>query len=311
MIQVLSADFRLTSAAIRNRLAGPWESCWAAEGGLDEAMWLSTCNRSELYFCGSSTVAREMLSLRAGLEQGELDGQIRHRQGRPAAEHLFRVSSGLESAVLGESEIVAQLKDAWSASVEHNRSGPSINLAMRKALEAGKRVRTETLVTRGVVSYATLAVREVSSKIGGFAGKRVAVLGAGMMAERILRELARTPPSRIVVWSRDPMRAARFGFEFGDLESARADWRQVDAVFACLGVPFAGASRGPVVADLGVPANLTPEFRTIGMEELVARSEHNSSLRRQAMVDAERIIQDELDRFELERARREAFQSIA
>jgi glutamyl-tRNA reductase len=299
---VLSADFRRTSSEVRQRFAESFDADWIAGSGLVEAMWLSTCNRVELYFCGSSDRVRGLLA--------ERDGGILFGQGRSAVEHLFRVSSGLESAVLGESEIVAQLKDAWEVSRNQSLSGPTLNLAMRKALEAGKRVRTETQITRGVVSYATLAVREVSARIGGFAGKRVAVLGAGIMGERIIRELGRTPPAELVVWSRDATRAARFGFAFGDLEDARRGWGQADAVFACLSGSFEHASRGPVVADLGVPANLPPELRTIGMDEMVARCAANSSLRLQAVAEADRIIRAELDRYDEELIRRGAFRSI-
>ena len=99
-LQVLSADFRRTSSEARQRFAESFDAHWIAESGLEEAMWLSTCNRAELYLRGSSERVRELLA--------ERDGEIWFGQGRSAMEQLYRVSSGLESAVLGESEIVAQ-----------------------------------------------------------------------------------------------------------------------------------------------------------------------------------------------------------
>ena len=305
-MNVVSANFRVTSAAGQNRLAAMPSSVVYEElrrCGVSEGVWLSTCNRSEVIFRGPSARVRELVSAWSG------EDSLESFSGDSALDHLYRVGSGLESASLGESEIVAQVKSAWAEAEARGMIRDPLNRALQGVLRTSKRVRTETGITRGVVSYATLAVREVSARIAGFAGKRVGVLGAGAMAERVIRELGRTPPASLVVWSRSAARAARFGVESGDLADARREWGNCDAIFTCLAAEFSGVGAGPVVADLGVPPNVDPSVSTIGMPELMARCAANSSLRIQAVQDAERIIAEELARFRKEQTRKEAFRS--
>lgn len=261
--------------------------------GISEAMILATCARTELYGVG------------IGAES--------------AARHLFRVCSGLDSPVLGETEIVAQVKDAWNHARRYGMLGPNLDRLVRHALRTGKRVRTETDLCRGVVSYAGLAVREASARAGGLANKSVLVIGAGDMGERVLRELRRTPPMRVTVMSRTLPRARALAEKYGHsaepLGSVCATLEQTDIVFGALSgmvTPLGRfvPNRELVAVDLGepmcLPCSLTerPNVDSVTLQNIVQRCMSNRARRDAAVLVAEAIIEEELIRYQSEERRR-------
>ena len=263
--------------------------------GASEAMILATCARSELYATGGNDLA--------------------------AAAHLFRVCSGLDSPVLGETEIVAQIRDAWRAARRAGTMGPHLDLLVRCAFRAGKRVRSETDLCRGVVSYAGLAVREASAIAAGLGNKRVLVIGAGDMGERVLKELRRTPPVEVTVVSRTLVRAKRLADQFGHraapFGSVAAELERVDIVVGALSAMVTPLGRfvppRPLVAvDLGEPACLPcsltdrPEVRAVTLATIVRRCFANAERRSAAVAVAETILAEELGRYRAEVRRREA-----
>lgn len=299
----------------------------AAEFGLAELAVLSTCNRVEIYGVGRAEAAIDLLASETGIPAAELQAHLYVKRGPCAACHLFRVASGLDSAVLGETEIVAQVKRTWREAKEAKTSGPFVELVFPRGLEASKRVRSETELCRNVTSPFTLGVRRVEEALGGLAGKRVLVLGAGMVAERILKDLPASSESRIL--NRTYQRALDLGARYGaiaveatELESELA---AADAVFATLGAPTplltrdllgrVTAQRGGVpltIVDFGVPTNVEEgaEADLSTLTQLTDACAANLENRLAAVPAAMDILEEELVRYEETLAKRRAAPTI-
>lgn len=306
---ILGIDHRSSSPQSRGKLAMPRSERLESlnslkDRGVNEALVLSTCNRTEVLFSGEESIVQDFLNQRHQQDWLRFESEN-------AVTRAFRWCAGLESAVLGETEIVAQVKEAWSESQQVGTMGPNLDLAIRHAFQAGKRVRNETHLCRGVVSYAVMAAREASARIGGYKGKRIVILGAGEMAERMIRELARTTPDQLIIASRSLERgqslADRYAHVFPSItaQSVYARLPESDAIFGCLPVPFEGQPNSKILIDLGIPPVFTPESATIAMDTFIARAEQNSQFRQAAIIDAEAIIEVELAKYNSEITRRE------
>jgi glutamyl-tRNA reductase len=255
------------------------------------------------------------------------------------ATHLFAVAAGLESAVLGESEVLGQVRRAWERSEAAHVSGPVLDGLFREAVRVGRRARAETAISRGTTSFAHAAVDLAAEGVeGGLAGRDVAVIGMGEIGRGVVTALdALGPgrPRRIAVANRHTDRAravadagseAVSSFEFGELAQVI---ERSDAVFCALDVnaPLLGpavlapggsrSTRPLVVVDLGVPRNVEaaaaelPGVSVLGMDELrvaVARATDE----RRAEVDAVlAIIAEEQDRYRATVRGRSAAPTIA
>src|SRR5438874_5471309 len=176
-------------------------------GHLDEIVLLSTCNRVEIY--GTTRQAtghiKSLLQvLRA--EPGDIDPHIYLHEGAAAVRHLLRVTAGLDSMVLGETEITGQIKNAYELARGAGLTGRVLNRLFQKAFQATKEIRTRTEIGRGAVSIKSVAV-ELVGKIADLARQSIMVIGAGQMAECCVRLLARKGARSILVSSRSFDRA--------------------------------------------------------------------------------------------------------
>ena len=174
---------------------------------LSEAVVLSTCNRTEVYavaerFHGGYQDVRDFFSELSFLAPEELGDHLYVHYDDAAVSHLFAVAAGLDSAVLGESEILGQVADAWEQARAEHATGAALNLLFRHAIEVGKRVRTETGIGRGITSVAQAAVAMADAHLGGLAARRVLLLGAGEMGERMAVALAGAGVGEIVIVNR-------------------------------------------------------------------------------------------------------------
>jgi glutamyl-tRNA reductase len=283
--------------------------------GARESLVLSTCNRTEVYFSGLDSA--EVLSLLAAIAEVPRHSLEEHAyayRGRPAVRHMFRVASGLDSAVLGETEILAQLKDAFSVAVEHGMVGSTLRKTFQSSLVASKRVRTETSVCRSVTSVGTMAVRQAAELSGGLKDKQVLLIGAGRIAERVAKELAHVGVARALVTNRTPDRARKladqYGLQFLPFDQLDGALGRVDVVLTALatdgplldGVRLSGAGRPLTVVDLGVPPNVDagerPAFQYVDMEALVEVCAANSEERAAALPHATEIVEEELEKYE-------------
>ena len=177
-----------------------------------EAVILSTCNRTEVYvvaekFHGAFADVRDMFQEVSGLTADELTPHVFSQHDDHAVSHLFDVVSGLDSAVLGEAEIVGQVKSAWETSRRVEAARTTLNLLFRHALEVGKRVRTETAISRGTASVSHAAVEMATDILGSLEGKNIVVIGAGEMGTGVARALSSNASANVVVLNRSKERA--------------------------------------------------------------------------------------------------------
>ncbi|MGH9861733.1 MAG: glutamyl-tRNA reductase, partial [Candidatus Acidiferrales bacterium] len=198
-IVMVGVSHHTAPVGVRERLAFASHQAGASavelcrSGAVSEAVILSTCNRSEVY--GVTQNARGAEDLRQwyeafhGLATGALDRALYSRQDRDAARHLFRVAAGLDSLLLGEAEILGQVREAYKAALAQRSTGAVLNRLFQGALEAGKRVRTQTDIGARPMSVAFAGVKLAERVFGKLAGREALLLGAGSVAEQVAAHL--------------------------------------------------------------------------------------------------------------------------
>jgi glutamyl-tRNA reductase len=227
-----------------------------AQSHVSEAVVLSTCNRVEVYsvvnaFHGGLAEIGAVLAARAGLDVTTLAAHLYVHYDAEAARHALRVAAGLDSMVVGEAQILGQLRDAYGTSAEHGSVGRFLHELMQQALRVGKRVHAETGIDRAGRSVVTAALDLVP---GGFAGRRALVIGAGSMGGLALATLARSGVGPMLVANRGAGRAERLAALHGATAVPFADL--AEALSAVDLVVCATASPGPVLTEATVRAAL-------------------------------------------------------
>ncbi len=185
-----------------------------------EAVAISTCNRTELYLVVSDPVEAEshvlgLLARRAAIRPTELMGSMYSLRNCDAARHLYRVTSGLESMIVGEAEVQGQVKRAYERALAARTTGPMTNKLFRAALATGKRVRTETAISVGRASVASVAVDAARDALGDLHERRVVIVGAGETAELTAQALHDQGVSTMFVANRRRERAIALARRFG------------------------------------------------------------------------------------------------
>jgi glutamyl-tRNA reductase len=322
-------DHRSAPLAVRERLAVPGDRVpdflrsLRREGWADEALCLSTCNRTEVYVVSgaaeASSLALAALRRFSPDAPPETEGVYLRRVGEDAATHLFRVAAGLESAILGETEIQGQVREAHRAGADAGTVGRSLDRLVQGALHTGKRVRSETALSQGAVSHGHAATEVVRRVFGDLRGRVVLVVGAGEMAARAAAALAALEPASFAVANRSPEGARGLAGTLGPsvsctgLEEVPVRLSSADvAVFAGGAGPLSrdavaqalGRRRDPLlVLDYGVPRNVHPEVADLpgvflyDLEALESVVEGALAARRAAVPEAERIVAEEVARF--------------
>ena len=290
-----------------------------------EAVVLSTCNRTELYVVARDPVEAEttvlgMLARQAGMRPTELiDGIYSHRNC-DAARHLYRVTGGLESMIVGEAEVQGQVKRAYEAALAARTTGPLTNKLFRAALATGKRVRTDTAIGAGGVSVASVAVEAARGALGELGSRHVVIIGAGETAEMTARALSEQGVSTMFVANRRRDRAIalarRFGGDTIAFDALPQELERADIVVASTASPHAivGADelalvtsarggRPLLLLDLAVPRDIDPDCAALpgvtlvdidGLQAQVARTH---SERRIEARRAEGIVEEEIQAF--------------
>ncbi|MGA2305885.1 MAG: glutamyl-tRNA reductase [Acidimicrobiales bacterium] len=310
---------------------------------LQETVVLSTCLRTEVYsvvdrFHDAVAEVYEVLSEHSGVSTDELAARATVRFDDDVTSHLFSVTAGLESTVLGESEVVGQVRRAFEHAQEEGVCGPVLSALFQHALQTGKRVRTETGIARGTTSFAHAAVTVARGEDGGgLRDKRVVVVGAGEMGLGVSRALCDIPaasaPRSIVVVSRSLARAEELVREAacgsklraGALEGVHAELAQADVVLSAVAAEshvlraahFSGVAGPMLVVDLGVPRNVDPAVGTLPTATLLDMDTLSASVsralgdREEESVAARAIIADEVERFRTASRQRGAAPVIA
>src|SRR5215213_8671875 len=189
---------------------------------VSEAVVLSTCHRVEVYavaerFHGAMADVRHFLSELSFVPPEEFADHLYVHYDDAAAAHLFSVTAGLDSVVVGETQILGQVRDAWDEARREGAAGSRLSMLFRQALEVGKRARTETAIARGITSLSQAAVAMATERLSTLAERKVVVLGAGEMGAGLVDEVAEAdvPGSQVTVanrtWARAQQLAERAG----------------------------------------------------------------------------------------------------
>jgi glutamyl-tRNA reductase len=332
---VVGISHETAPIAVRERLAyAPEEAARALdllrqEGDVEEAVLLSTCNRTEIYLypVGDERPVRAVeraFALRAP-EVGDALGSYLFRvSGEEAVRHLFLVTSGLDSLVTGEAEIQGQVRDAYqrAASVSANPPlvGPVMNRLFQTALAAGGRIRSETSVGEGSASVASVAVELAGKIFGSLQGKRILILGAGITGELIVEALAREGVESVMVANRTYDRAVSLARKHRGhairFDEIRAALPTVDIVLSSTAAPhpvltrtilresFTEPRRHPLlVIDVAIPRDVDPavgdepEVFLYNVDDLRKIVEEHVHLREGALPRAQGIVRSYSDEF--------------
>ncbi|MGH9062858.1 MAG: glutamyl-tRNA reductase [Acidimicrobiales bacterium] len=306
-------------------------------GNLSEVVVVSTCARTEVYavverfHAGLADVRRFLADLSLSRPE-EFADHLYCFYEDAAVTHLFEVAAGLDSAVLGEGEVLAQVRQAWERAREERAAGPVLSYLFRHAVLVGKRARSETGIARGITSVSQAAVALVAERLGGsLEGRRVLVLGAGEMGEGMAVALGSSPAEVLVAnrtWSRAASLARRIGGRPVELDAAAL--AEVDVLLSSTGAEAPVLSAGdlaPVLAgrggrpllvvDVAVPRDVDPAVAgldgvtLLDMDDLRAFAEAGMTGRRREADRVRAIIAEEVQRHLEDRAARTAVPVVA
>ena len=327
----LGISFKTAPVALREKLAltdvgaeGLVRDLVAA-GEIDEAVAISTCNRTEVYLVAADPVLAETkllgaLARRAGIRPTELASIVYSPRNCDAARQLYRVVSGLESMIVGEAEVQGQVKRAYEAARAAGTTGPMTNRLFQAALQTGGRVRSETELGAAKVSVSTVAVQLAREAVGPLAERDVVVIGAGETSELTAQALADEGVRTVFIANRHAARARSVADRFGgsvvslhDLpqrlvtadivvsSTSSPHWLvEVDALEA---VMAEREGRPLVLIDIAVPRDIDPAcgrlpgvtlYDVDSLQEVVAR---NLEVRGGERAHAEAIVEEEIHRF--------------
>jgi glutamyl-tRNA reductase len=289
-ILVIGLNHKTAPVEVREKLA--FDAAGAARATAElralrpdcEAVILSTCNRVELYVAGpvparGGPTAEDLTAFLAafhGLPAEKLAGCLYRHEHEAAVRHLFRVASGLDSMVLGEYQIVNQVKEAWMAAGSAGGTGRLLNKLFTAAFESSKEIRTRTTIGQGKVSVSSVAVDLVKEIFTEFSDKTVLLVGAGKMSELTLRHLVGLGVSKVIVCNRTAERAAKLAEKYG---ATAAPFEELHSLLARADIVLSGTgAREPVIRaaafgeivrrrnfrtmfliDIAVPRDIEPE----------------------------------------------------
>ena len=330
-VVLVGLNHRSAPVELRERLAFRQEQVPGAlaklreEFGLQEATILSTCNRVEIYagvqeLDGTVERLQQFLSHHAGIEVSGLRERLYSYTEPESVQHLFSVASGLDSMVLGEGEIVHQVKHAYEWARDHGATGKLFNVLFQRALNAAKAVRTQTAIGQGCVSIGTVSVELAEKIFGRLSSASVLLIGAGKIGELALMRLADRGVGRVSVMNRSLDRAVDLASMHGaiplSLERLPIQLLDVDVVITSTSAPAYLLRRADVVAamrdrhqrplcliDLGVPRNVEPavgELENVyvfNIDDLQGLVAHSHQERAQALEASKAIVSQKVERF--------------
>ena len=297
-----------------------------SRGILSETLVLSTCNRSEVYGVPpessreSAAALSSYLSSFHSVQLELLSPSLYHHYDRHAVRHLFRVASGLDSMLLGEAEILGQVREAYRVAYDHGATGPVLNRLFQGALEVGKRVRTETELGTRPMSAASAGVKLAERIFGKLHERTALVLGAGMISEQVVAQLRDRNIARLFVMNRSLERAEHLAREFSGKVMAWDDWESAltlpDVIVSSVSAEepvlkravlekamTARGNRPLFVMDLGMPRNVEPSaaslynFYLYNIDDLTQIVQQNRNVRESEVPRAETIVDEHVGKF--------------
>ena len=292
-LYVLGTSFRSAPLELLERLAIDPErrpkalAHLVGKDHVQEGVLLATCNRVEVYaaidrFHGGSVDVRRFLAEFHHIDPQDLTGHLYDYYDDAAVRHLFAVAAGLDSMVVGEAEVLTQTREAFAAAKREGSVGPVLSGAFQRAIRSGRRVRAETAIGAQLASTVSVGLDLTRARLGGLAGRRALVVGAGKMGRLAGRTLLNEGIGELVIANRSPARAAALARDLGartlpltelDLVEELADADLVVASTAAVAptvaaetvaAALARRSGGPLVMlDLGVPRDIDPAVRAL------------------------------------------------
>jgi glutamyl-tRNA reductase len=330
-IVAIGLNHRTAPVELRERVAfTPAQARTAAKqlrshGILEEALILSTCNRSEIYGVASAnaSAAAKVEGFFAsfhGLALSELQSALYIHIGREAVGHLYRVASGLDSMLLGEAEVLGQVRAAYAAALDRGATGRVLNRLFQRALEVGKRVRSETQLGVHPVSVAFAGVKLAEQILGRLSDKQALIVGAGATSERVVGHLRDRGIQSLRLLNRTAKHAedlaARVGGEVIPWDNFAEALESPDLIVTSISatepiltrelLEKAKAARGSrplLVIDLGLPRNVAPAAATLAniyvynVDDLTLIVEQNKQARQSEIPRAEAIIEEHVGKF--------------
>lgn len=324
---ILGINHKTAPVALREKVAFSEERLLAAlralrqETGVAEAVILSTCNRTEVYWAGSASGAE--LSKWLERHHGnnlDLARSLYVHQEQRAVEHAFSVASGLDSMVLGEAQILGQLKDAYRVAQQAGSTGPALNKLFQAAFSAAKRVRSETRIGENAVSIASASVSLARRVYSDLSAHTALMIGAGDMNALAARHFASAGVRRMVIANRTLERAQTLAVELKayavGLDDLDKELAQADIVIACTASPvplitksaaeaaIRARRRRPIfMVDLAVPRDIDPgvgdleDVYLFSIDDLQQLIDENRQQRAAAAGGARLLIDEEVARF--------------
>jgi len=293
---------------------------------IKEGMFLSTCNRVEALFTTEQTAEAkssvvDLLSELGGTPFEDLSSSLFTHEGQDAVRHIFRVASSLDSMVIGEPQILGQMKDAYASATKEKTTGVILNRLLHRAFHTAKRVRTETGISEAAVSVSYAAVELAKKIFNDFKWKKVLLIGAGEMAELAARHLLTHGVSAITVANRTFHKAVEVAQGFKGVpvsfEEIGAQLLEADIVISSTAAPgyvitheqVKGSmkkrrNRPLFFIDIAVPRDVEPEVNDLenayvyDIDDLKGIIQVNISEREEEAVKAERIVEEEVIKFE-------------
>ena len=331
----LSLLERLTIPAdeLAKRVAG-----LAQRDNIREAVVVSTCNRTEVYvvaerFHGAYGDVCDFLCELGDIELSELSPHLFSDHDSGAAAHLFEVAAGLDSAVIGEGEILGQIRSAWEVARDEAAAKTTLNLLLRTSVEVGKRARSETAIGRGTASVSHAAVEMLTDMVGDVSGLNVAVIGAGSMGEGVAVALHKAGGADICVVNRSPERGAALAERVG---AVTVGFNGLDAALTAADVVIASTGSGiPVITveaieqarrecdahlniiDIAVPRDVEPGVAelpgvtVLDLDDLRDWADRGRELRAKEAELVQRIVAEEVENFTVELTSRQAAPLVA
>ncbi|MEK7467300.1 MAG: glutamyl-tRNA reductase [Planctomycetota bacterium] len=325
-IQVIGLNHRNAPVEMREKVAVPAQEAarflaqLREKPSVEEALLISTCNRVEAWMAGNPEAAApravSLIASRSGLPPGALQPFVYDLRGEKAVSHLFSVASSLDSMIVGETEILAQVKDAYRIATEAGSVGKLFHRLFQKAFNVAKAVHTRTRIAEGKLSVASVAVELAEKVFRELKQKRVLVLGAGETGELTARCLRDRGVLRVTIANRTEERAAAVAERLGasplSLEALPRALGDADIVVACASVErplitagmlrAAMAERGGTpmfVVDIGVPRNVEdaaeriPDLYVYNIDDLKSVVERNAAGRRAKLDEGRRMVEQE------------------
>jgi glutamyl-tRNA reductase len=331
-IVLVGLNHRTAPVEVRERVSFTAEQARRASeelrsrGILEETLVLSTCNRSEVYGVppesshecapGLSSFLSEFHAVRPDV----LSVSLYHHYDRQAVEHLFRVSAGLDSMLLGEAEILGQVREAYRFAHEHGATGPVLNRLFQGALEVGKRVRTETELGTRPMSVASAGVKLAERIFGKLTERSALVLGAGTISEQVVSQLRDKGIAHLYVMNRSRERAEELARAFGGKVVGWGEWdsalRTPDVVVSSVAADdpvlrrqvleramAARGNRALFLMDLGMPRNIEAAVGELynvyvyNMDDLSEIVLQNRNARESEIPRAESIVTEHVGKF--------------